>query len=56
MEESVMRKHIDLYVNEYSIDLGRAGKDAIQKVLSVYELANGKMKDNLNEKEIFVGA
>ncbi len=56
MEPEIMKKHIDLYVNEYSIDLGRAGKDAIQKVLSVYELANGGMKDNLNEKEIFVGA
>ncbi len=56
MEPEIMKKHIDLYVNEYSIDLGRAGKDAIQKVLSVCELANGEMKDNLNEKEIFVGA
>jgi 1,4-dihydroxy-6-naphthoate synthase len=56
MEPEIMKKHIDLYVNEYSIELGRAGKDAIQKVLSVYELTNGAMKDNLNEKEIFVGA
>lgn len=35
MEEDVMRKHIDLYVNDYSIDLGEKGKNAILKMLSV---------------------
>ena len=30
MEESVMYKHIDLYVNKYSIDLGIEGKKAIE--------------------------
>jgi len=30
MEEDVMRKHIDLYVNEYSTDLGDIGRRAIQ--------------------------
>ena len=30
MEEDVMRKHIDLYVNEYSTDLGDTGRRAIQ--------------------------
>ncbi|MGY3054558.1 1,4-dihydroxy-6-naphthoate synthase [Pedobacter sp. UYEF25] len=29
MQESVMRKHIDLYVNNYSIDLGEGGRKAI---------------------------
>lgn len=37
MSEAVMRKHIDLYVNDYSINLGEAGKDAVQKLLSVYQ-------------------
>ena len=37
MSEAVMRKHIDLYVNDYSINLGDAGKDAIQKMLTVYQ-------------------
>lgn len=36
MQEEVMRKHIDLYVNNYSIDLGTEGKEAIQKFYSVY--------------------
>jgi 1,4-dihydroxy-6-naphthoate synthase len=30
MSEEVMKKHIELYVNEFSIDLGETGKKAIQ--------------------------
>ena len=41
MSEDVMRKHIDLYVNDYSIDLGETGKNAVQKIISVYNNANG---------------
>lgn len=40
MSETVMRKHIDLYVNNYSIDLGKDGKAAIEKLLSVYKKLN----------------
>lgn len=40
MEENVMRQHIDLYVNNYSIDLGEEGKDAVKKLLSVYSQVN----------------
>ena len=29
MSEEVMYKHIDLYVNEYSIDLGPEGRRAV---------------------------
>lgn len=36
MEESVMRQHIDLYVNEYSLDLGTDGKAAVNKFLAIY--------------------
>jgi 1,4-dihydroxy-6-naphthoate synthase len=41
MEESVMRQHIDLYVNNYSIDLGEEGKAAVKKLLEVYAEQNG---------------
>ncbi|MBN8670976.1 MAG: 1,4-dihydroxy-6-naphthoate synthase [Flavipsychrobacter sp.] len=34
MEEAVMRKHIDLYVNEYTTDLGDIGRAAIQTMFS----------------------
>jgi 1,4-dihydroxy-6-naphthoate synthase len=36
MEPEVMKKHIDLYVNNYSIDLGTDGKNAIQKFMEIY--------------------
>jgi len=36
MSESVMRQHIDLYVNNYSLHLGHAGKAAVLKLLEVY--------------------
>lgn len=36
MDEEVMRKHIQLYVNEYSMNLGPTGKTAIQAFFTVY--------------------
>lgn len=30
MDEEVMKKHIALYVNEFSIDLGKTGREAVQ--------------------------
>jgi 1,4-dihydroxy-6-naphthoate synthase len=33
MDESVMKQHIDLYVNNYSVDLGEDGKKAVQTLL-----------------------
>jgi len=37
MEESVMRSHIDLYVNEFSKELGSVGHLAVNKLLQVGE-------------------
>ncbi len=34
MDESVMRQHIDLYVNNYSLSLGEDGEKAIQTLLA----------------------
>jgi len=36
MEEDVMRKHIELYVNNFSMDLGDEGKAAIKKLYEMY--------------------
>lgn len=36
MEEDVMRQHIQLYVNDFSIALGENGKAAIRKFFAVY--------------------
>ena len=35
MEESVMRKHIDLYVNDFSLNLGDEGRKAIEQLTRV---------------------
>ena len=51
MSEAVMRKHIDLYVNNYSINLGEDGRAAIEKLLSVYELTNNT---KINTPQIFL--
>jgi 1,4-dihydroxy-6-naphthoate synthase len=52
MSEDIMRKHIDLYVNAYSLGLGEAGKKAIMKFLDVYR-AN-KPQSGFTETELFV--
>ncbi len=51
MSEDVMRHHIDLYVNDYSIDLGEEGKNAIKKLLQIYEQTNNF---SINYKNIFI--
>jgi 1,4-dihydroxy-6-naphthoate synthase len=40
MDEAVMRQHIDLYVNEHSIDLGEPGRRAVETLLDVYLQVN----------------
>lgn len=37
MSSQVMKQHIDLYVNDYSLWLGKDGKNAVMKLLEVYE-------------------
>lgn len=39
MEERVMRQHIDLYVNEFSLDLGKIGKHSIRKMMQVAQIS-----------------
>lgn len=36
MEESVMRQHIDLYVNDFSLSLGVEGRKAVETLLATY--------------------
>ena len=52
MEESVMRKHIDLYVNNYSLDLGKEGKKTVEKLLEVYAIIT--QSNPVNKERIFV--
>jgi 1,4-dihydroxy-6-naphthoate synthase len=36
MDEAVMRQHIELYVNNYTMDLGEQGRAAVQTLYEVY--------------------
>lgn len=47
MSEDVMRQHIDLYVNNYSLDLGDLGKAAINELLKVHQNLTGTVKANV---------
>ena len=47
MEEDVMKKHIDLYVNNYSLDLGEDGKNAIRKFIEIYNQNHQKEKTSM---------
>ncbi len=52
MSEDVMRQHIDLYVNEYSLDLGDTGRQAIHRLLKIHEKLNRSTTDFM--KTIFL--
>ena len=52
MSEDVMRKHIDLYVNDFSTDLGDSGRKAIIELIEVYK-SNSK-KNYFSNNDIFI--
>jgi 1,4-dihydroxy-6-naphthoate synthase len=52
MSEDIMRKHIDLYVNDYSTSLGEVGRNAVQKLLSVYQTIHPH--DTIKADDVFL--
>jgi 1,4-dihydroxy-6-naphthoate synthase len=40
MSEAVMRQHIDLYVNDFSTNMGETGKNAIETLVHIYQQMN----------------
>lgn len=52
MSEEIMRRHIDLYVNNYSFDLGKEGKNAVLKMLEVYRQLH--KETSINSINIFL--
>ena len=55
MEVEVMKKHIDLYVNNYSINLGEDGRKAVQQFMEIYRNTREiSGQDVLSDKELFV--
>lgn len=53
MSEEVMRKHIDLYVNNYSLNLGEEGKKAIITLYNTF-LSMNNMASSKNDEELFL--
>jgi len=54
MSEDVMRQHIELYVNNYSIDLGVEGKNAISVLYKTFHQLNLSGNYRLSERELFL--
>jgi 1,4-dihydroxy-6-naphthoate synthase len=55
MEPEVMKKHIDLYVNQFSINLGKDGRNAIKKFMQIYlETHEALNLPAFSEEQIFV--
>ena len=52
ISEDIMRKHINLYVNNYSTDLGGDGKKAVMKLLEVYQQLHPELR--INKENIFI--
>ncbi|HVX28202.1 MAG TPA: 1,4-dihydroxy-6-naphthoate synthase [Parafilimonas sp.] len=53
MSEEVMRKHIDLYVNNFSVDLGDQGKQAVLTLMEVHS-KNFTINKILQTQHIFI--
>jgi len=51
MDDQVMKQHIDLYVNDFSIELGQQGREAVKKL---YDIATERKVLNIDRKDLFV--
>jgi 1,4-dihydroxy-6-naphthoate synthase len=52
MDQQVMRQHIDLYVNNYSLSLGHDGEKAIQNLLQTYARLHARHEGPANPPSI----
>ena len=53
MSEDVMRQHIELYVNNFSLDLRIDGKKAIEILFNLWSNMNSSGKPALSQSELF---
>jgi len=44
MDEAVMRQHVDLYVNDFSVEMGEAGRSAVRRLLEVHARARPEVE------------
>jgi len=51
LDEEIINKHVELYVNNFSIDIGNEGKKAVEKLMEEYARFTAF---NLNQSNIFI--
>jgi 1,4-dihydroxy-6-naphthoate synthase len=51
LDEGIIRQHIDLYVNDFSIDIGHKGKESVDTLANEYKNHNG---ETIIFKKLFV--
>ena len=54
MSEEVMRQHIDLYVNNFSLELGKDGKNAIIELQKVFARQRPASGTTLSSGDLFL--
>ena len=54
MKEEVMRQHIELYVNNYSLEYGQEGKSAIEALYNIYNKQHLPAENNPLSSGIFL--
>ncbi|MEI9810283.1 MAG: 1,4-dihydroxy-6-naphthoate synthase [Bacteroidota bacterium] len=54
MSEDVMRQHIDLYVNNFSLDLGAEGKNAVEALYKVFAAQHQLSENDISPDQLFL--
>jgi len=54
MQEDIMRKHIELYVNDFSIDLNTGGRQAIASLYKLYSGSGDVSGQSVRSEELFL--
>jgi len=54
MDENVMGQHIELYVNDFSLDFGAKGKEAIEALYTVYKKMEGNENNSMSLNDLFL--
>jgi len=54
LDEAVMMQHIELYVNDFSLDFGEKGKEAIEALYAVYKKIEGNQNASRSTNDLFL--
>lgn len=54
LDEKVMQQHIELYVNDFSLDFGEKGREAIEELYKVYLEIDGNEISSTSHSDLFL--